>query len=79
MDLKFYLNKFLKVDNIENYTLNTLSKLREKYEKFLEKTEGLDPDFPNIDFSGGKKGKKLKGRSMTLGEEDTPSEHKNIL
>ena len=34
MDLKFYLNKFLKVDRIEDYTLNTLIKLKDNYEKF---------------------------------------------
>lgn len=62
MDLKFYLNKFLKVDNIENYTLKTLIQLRKCYEDFLEKSEGTDPDFPMIDF-GGKKGKKIKGRN----------------
>lgn len=62
MDLKFYLNKFLKVDNIENYTLKTLFKLRECYEKFLENSEGSDPDFPLINF--GKKGKKIKGKNL---------------
>lgn len=69
MDLKFYLNKFLKVDNIENYTLKTLIKLRERYEEFLDKSEGSDPDFPLVDF--GKKGKKVKGRNaFALMDED---------
>lgn len=60
MDLKFYLNKFLKVDRIEDYTLKTLVKLREVYEDFLQRSEGLDPDFPMLNF--GQKGmQKLKG------------------
>lgn len=59
MDLKFYLNKFLKVDGVENYTLKTLVKLRECYEDFLQRSEGIDPDFPMLNF--GQKGQKLKG------------------
>ena len=46
MDLKFYLNKFIKVDNIEGYTLKALKELQTCYENYLEKTEGSDPDFP---------------------------------
>ena len=34
MQLKFYLNKFLKVDNIEQYTLEALKKLEEIYDEF---------------------------------------------
>ena len=68
MDLKFYLNKFLKVDNIEKYTLKTLFKLREVYDKFLESSKGVDPDFPMIDF--GSKGTTIKGKNkvQVLGE-----------
>lgn len=55
MDLKFYLNKFLKVDNIENYTLDTLDKLKETYSNFMEKSDGVDPDFPSLSFNGNKK------------------------
>lgn len=58
MQLKFYLNKFLKVDNIEYYTLEELKKLEEIYDDFKEKTEGIDPDFPTISFKT--KGVKLK-------------------
>ena len=73
MDLKFYLNKFLKVDNIENYTLKTLIKLRECYEAFLENSDGVDPDFPTLNF--GKKGKKVKGRNiMSVLSEDEVSD-----
>ncbi len=60
MQLKFYLNKFLKVDNIENYTLGTLKKLEEVYDDFKEKTNGIDPDFPEISF-------KTKGTKLTVG------------
>ena len=60
MQLKFYLNKFLKVDNIENYTLGALKKLEDTYEEFKEKTDGIDPDFPGISF-------KTKGTKITVG------------
>ena len=63
MDLKFYLNKFVKVDNIEHYSLKTWGELRKKYESFLEKSEGIDPDFPMMKFGGegNGKGQKIKG------------------
>ena len=64
MDLKFYFNKFLKVDNIEGYTLHSLMELKKVYENFKEKTEGLDPDFPGITF--GDKGTKIsRGTNIT--------------
>lgn len=72
MDLKFYLNKFAKVDNIENYTFRNLLVLKDSYERFLEKSEGKDPDFPLMDF-GGKKGKVIsKGSNVysVFGDED---------
>ncbi len=71
MDLKFYLNKFLKVDNIEGYTLKTLFQLRDVYDKFLESSKGVDPDFPTIDFGG--KGESIKGVNKTkvLGNQDS--------
>lgn len=59
MDLKFYLNKFLKVDNIEQYTLGALLSLRDVYDRFIENSGGVDPDFPMVDF--GSKGKKING------------------
>lgn len=60
MQLKFYLNKFLKVDNIEHYTLGALKKLEDTYEEFKQKTDGIDPDFPSITF-------KTKGTKITVG------------
>lgn len=64
MDLKFYFNKFLKADNIEGYTLKALMELKKVYEDFKEKTEGLDPDFPEITF--GDKGTKIsRGTNIT--------------
>ena len=59
MELKLFLNKILKVDNIEDYGLKSLAALRESYDKFLEKTGGADPDFPMIDF--GDNGDKVQG------------------
>lgn len=69
MSLKFYLNKFLKVDNIENYTLKALGELKTLYDNFLEASEGTDPDFPMINFKD--KGKKIKGtHKINIGEND---------
>jgi hypothetical protein len=62
MQLKFYLNKFLKADGIENYTLETLLKLKEAYSDFIEDSDGGDPDFPLISFNT--KGKKIKGKNI---------------
>ena len=59
MDLKFYLNKFLKVDNIEQYTMKYLNQLKKCYDEFLEKSQGQDPDFPMINF--GDSSNTLKG------------------
>ena len=55
MGLKLYLNKFLKVDNIESYTFSELVTLKKEYERVLEDSEGVDPDFPTYVFGGGKK------------------------
>ena len=62
MGLKFYLNKFLKADGIENYTLDTLLKLKEAYTEFIEDSDGGDPDFPLVSFNT--KGKKIKGKNI---------------
>ena len=62
MGLKLYLNKFLKVDNIESYTFSELMILKKEYEKVLEDSEGIDPDFPNYVFGGG--GKKISGTNI---------------
>lgn len=54
MDLKFYLNKIIKVDNIENYSLNSLYTIKKCYQNFLEKSEGKDPDYPLMSFGDPK-------------------------
>lgn len=54
MDLKFYLNKIVKIDNIENYSLNSLYTLKKCYNEFLEKSEGRDPDYPMMSFGDSK-------------------------
>ena len=71
MDLKFYLNKLVKVDAIENYTLSTLLSLKSTYDKFLEESDGFDPDFPNTSHNVGKKGKKVKGVNKWAGTEES--------
>jgi hypothetical protein len=71
MGLKLYLNKFLKVDNIEYYTFSELMALKKEYEQIMEETEGVDPDFPMFTF-GGKKGKKIKGTNVSKIEIDSP-------
>jgi len=72
MNLKFYLNKFLKVDNIENYTLKFIYELRLAYDDFLESTKGSDPDFPMVDF--GDKGKSVKGVNKAKVEDENIDE-----
>jgi hypothetical protein len=62
MGLKLYLNKFLKVHNIESYTFSELIALKKEYEKVLEESEGVDPDFPTYVFGGG--GKKIAGTNI---------------
>jgi hypothetical protein len=69
MELKFYLNKFLKVDNIEHYGLGALFKLRDTYDKFIETSKGTDPDFPLIDFGD-------KGQSIVQGVNKVQAENK---
>ena len=73
MDLKFYLNKFLKADNIEHYTFKTLLELKTCYENMLETTEGYDPDFPMSNF-GDKKGDKIKGQNIHTIDMDNDSD-----
>lgn len=69
METKFYLNKIIKIDNIENYSLSALSEIRKCYDKFLEKSEGVDPDYPMMRFGEG--GKTIKGTNVySLFEED---------
>lgn len=77
MDLKFYLNKFVKVDNIENYTLKPLKLLQKRYEDYLEKTDGADPDFPMMSF-GGKNGKKVKVKGRNAASEEINNNDENI-
>lgn len=63
MDLKFNLNKFAKVDNIENYTFRNVLALKDAYDRFLDASEGKDPDFPLLELGGGKK----KGKKVSKG------------
>lgn len=56
METKFFLNKIVKVDNIEEYTLDALDELQKAYERFLDTTEGSDPDYPGYTFGNHKKG-----------------------
>ena len=78
MGLKLYLNKFLKVDNIESYTFSELITLKKEYEKVLEDSEGVDPDFPTYIFGGG--GKKIGGTNVhTLTKPITEDEDENSV
>lgn len=71
MGLKFYLNKYAKVDNIENYTLKTLKILQEEYMSFLEKSDGVDPDFPMFTFGGKGNGEtSVKGQNKAALEDE---------
>lgn len=69
MGLKFYLNKILKIDNIEGYTLKTLNQLKSCYDEFIEKSEGIDPEYPGYVFGNGK-GIKIKLKGSIFNDED---------
>lgn len=80
MDLKFYLNKFAKVDNIEQYTYRNVLALQDAYQRFLEKSEGKDPDFPMLQLGEGN-GKKLSlGRNVysQFDEDEIPDDFDGI-
>ena len=77
MGIKFYLNKYAKVDNIENYTLGSLKILQNEYTKFLEESNGVDPDFPMFNFGGKNNNQtKIKGTNKAALEE---LEENNLL
>jgi len=69
MHLKLYLNKYLKVDNIEYYSMNCLFRLREEYDHYLDMTGGFDPDFPEVNVGGKDRGQKIKGTNKIQAEE----------
>ena len=73
MDLKLYLNKFLKVDNIEYYTLESLYSLRKCYDNFIEKSKGKDPDFPMMNFGDPENTYKAKNNITRLDIEQEES------
>ena len=78
MGLKLYLNKFLKIDNIEQYSYPELITIKKEYSKLLEESEGIDPDFPSYVFGGG--GKKIGGtniHTLTKEVEDDDSPYSN--
>lgn len=81
MDLKFYLNKFAKLDNIEQYSFKTVLAMRDMYRNYLDESEGYDPDFPLSSFNS--KGKKLNlGRnvySQFASEDDIPEDFGGIM
>jgi hypothetical protein len=62
MAQKFYLNKILKIDNIEYYSLESLNQIKKSYDKFLEDSGGTDPDFPTLNL--GAEGKRVKGTNV---------------
>jgi hypothetical protein len=85
MHLKLYLNKYLKADNIESYSLRYLIDLKSEYENFLDLTGGYDPDFPNVNIGDRKNGQKIKGKNKIQlekefnGEENSfPDEFGNV-
>jgi len=78
MHLKLYLNKYLKADNIEFYSLSYLIDLRKEYENFLDLTGGYDPDFPNINIGDRKEGQKIKGKNKIQLEKEFEEGEKNF-
>lgn len=54
MKIKFNLNKYCKLDNIENYSMDTIRTMQEVYEEYLKDTDGVDIDFPGFTFNKSK-------------------------
>lgn len=49
--LKFSLNKFAKIDNIDDYSLPFVNQMKELYDKYIKDSEGVDIDFPEFKFN----------------------------
>lgn len=78
MQLKLYLNKIIKVDNIEGYNLSTIMEIQNAYTSFLENSDGYDPDFPmsgtkDKHGNGDMQNIKIKGTNVYANfDEDNP-------
>jgi hypothetical protein len=77
MHLKLYLNKYLKADNIELYSLRYLIDLKQEYDNFLDLTGGYDPDFPNINIGDRQGGQKIKGTNKFQFEKEFENQGEN--
>lgn len=55
MKIKFNLNKFAKLDNIDNYPLGLVYELNEIYDDYLRDSKGVDVDFPDFEFGNNAK------------------------
>lgn len=51
MKIKFNLNKYCKLDNIEKYSMDTIREMQKVYEEYLKDTDGVDIDFPGFKFN----------------------------
>lgn len=45
---KFYLEKYAKLHNIEQYTLNYINKMWDVYCDYIDKNKGKDIDYPDF-------------------------------
>ena len=48
--MKFTLNKFAKMDNIEDYYYYTVKEFYQDYIKYVKDMDGHDPDFPKSEL-----------------------------
>ena len=56
--------------------------MKKVYDDFLDKSEGIDPDFPGMILGDRGNGEKIKGSnyfSIFGSEENIPENHKGIL
>ncbi len=51
MSLVLYLNKYLRLHYIDNYTIQQLMEMITEYKKNVEDNEGVDIEFPEFKFS----------------------------
>ena len=48
LNIKFYLEKYANIQNIEKYTLRRVYEMYEIYKKYLSDNKGQDIAFPNF-------------------------------
>lgn len=62
MKLKLNLNKLCKLDNIEDYSMDTIHEMQKAYQDYLDESEGVDIEYPEFKFKTAGRESVRKGR-----------------